>query len=288
MTAVIIALLPAAGFGIYYFGLNALYLILATVATAVIAEYLACLIGKKKVTTGDYSAVVTGLILALCLPPDMPIWIGVAGAAFAILVVKIPFGGLGRNIVNPAAAARCFLLLSFAPMMIARQNTVLATSILTAGEEGDIAVSLLDLIFGHLGGMIGETSMLALAAGVVFLVLLGVVDLRIPGVYILSFLGFIVLFTKNTDPVYLVAHLIGGGLLLGAFFMATDFVTRPLSVAGQLIYGLLLGFLTAVFRFYGSGMEGVVFAIIIVNFLTPLIDKCISGYRPQKVKNDET
>lgn len=280
MLIVIIALMPATGFGIYNFGLHALYLILVTVGTAILTEYISGMLLKRKITIGDYSAALTGLLLALSLPPGAPLWMGALGSVFAILVVKMLFGGLGQNIINPAMAARCFLFLSFTSIMTSYQTDAYASATpllaLRNGEES----RMLDLVIGHTGGSIGETSMIAILVGAVILVMLGVIDLRIPGIYLISFLIFIALFSNNIEPAYLAAHFLSGGLMLSAFFIATDYVTRPSATAGQIIYGILLGFLTAVFRIFGSGVEGTAFAIIIGNLLVPFIDRVCRGSRP--------
>lgn len=274
MLTVVIALLPAAGFGIYNFGPKALLLILVTVASTVATEFAFEKICKKKVTTGDFSAVVTGLLLALNLPVSAPWWIGVVGGVFAILVVKMLFGGLGQNFMNPALAARCFLLISFPSAMMAfdcdAYTGATPLAALKAGEQ----VNVLDMFLGRTGGTIGETSVLALLVGACLLILLGVIDLRIPGSYIVTFGLFVVLFGGHgLDPAYLSAQLFGGGLMLGAFFMATDYVTRPITIKGQYVFGVFLGLLTGIFRVFGSGAEGVSYAIILGNILVPLIEK---------------
>ena len=274
MLTVVIALLPAAGFGIYNFGPKALLLILVTVASTVATEFAFEKICKKKVTTGDFSAVVTGLLLALNLPVSAPWWIGVVGGVFAILVVKMLFGGLGQNFMNPALVARCFLLISFPSAMMAfdcdAYTGATPLAALKAGEQ----VNVLDMFLGRTGGTIGETSVLALLVGACLLILLGVIDLRIPGSYIVTFGLFVVLFGGHgLDPAYLSAQLFGGGLMLGAFFMATDYVTRPITIKGQYVFGVFLGLLTGIFRVFGSGAEGVSYAIILGNILVPLIEK---------------
>lgn len=273
MLAVIIALMPATGFGIYNFGPRALAVILVTIASTVLTELLFGFY-TKKLTITDLSAVVTGLLLALNLPVSIPLWMAALGGVFAILVVKMMFGGLGQNFMNPALAARCFLLISFPTAM-----TKFATDIYTgptplaalkAGEE----VNLLSMVTGHIAGTIGETSVIAILAGACILLLMGIIDLRIPASYILSFAAFVLIFGgRGFDWGYLVAQLSGGGLMLGAFFMATDYVTRPITVKGQYIFGIFLGILTAIFRLFGPGAEGVSYAIIIGNLLVPLIEK---------------
>lgn len=281
MMLVLISLLPAAGFGIYQFGIHALYVILVSVASTVLTEFLFGL-WRGKTTVQDLSAAVTGLLLALNMPAGIPLWIVALGGVFAILVVKCLFGGLGQNFMNPALAARCFLLISFPAQMtsfpapLVRMGAVDAytgatpLAMMKAGES----VNVLDMIVGNTAGTIGETSMIALIFGACILLLTGVIDLKVPASYILSFLVFAILFGGHgLEPAFLAAQLAGGGLMLGAFFMATDYVTRPITPMGQILFGIILGFLTAVFRFFGPGAEGVSYAIIIGNLLVPLIEK---------------
>lgn len=274
MLAVVIALLPTAIYGIYNFGLNAAILILVTVASTVISEYVYEKAMKKKVTIGDFSAVVTGLLLALNLPASAPWWIGVMGGVFAIIVVKMLFGGLGQNFMNPALAARCFLLISFTGIMTNFEcdaySGATPLAVLKSGESVDVY----NMVLGRCNGTIGETSMAMILIGAIILLLLGIIDLRVPGTYIVSFVIFLGLFGgRGFDTNYICAHLAGGGLMLGAFFMATDYVTRPITVKGQYLYGILLGFLTCIFRVFGPSAEGVSYAIIIGNLLVPLIEK---------------
>ena len=273
MMAVAIALLPAAGFGIYNFGIRALLHILITVASTVLTEFLFGLY-KKKLTITDLSAVVTGLLLALNLPVSAPLWIGALGGVFAILVVKMLFGGLGQNFMNPALAARCFLLISFPALMTNFAcDTYTGATPLAALKAGE-AVNVTNMIIGRTAGTIGETSMVAIVVGACFLILLGVIDLRIPGSYIVSFTVFVLLFGgRGLDFQYLSAQLAGGGLMLGAFFMATDYVTRPITIKGQFVFGIFLGIMTGIFRIFGPGAEGVSYAIILGNLLVPLIEK---------------
>lgn len=274
MLAVVIALLPAAGFGIYNFGTGALILILVTVLSTVLTEYIFEKILKKKITIGDYSAVVTGLLLALNLPVSAPWWIGVIGGIFAILVVKMLFGGLGQNFMNPALGARCFLLISFTSIMTNFDCDAYTGATPLAALKSGESVNIFNMVIGKTAGTIGETSMIAIVIGACFLILAGVIDLRIPGSYIVSFVVFISLFGgRGFDYAYISAHLAGGGLMLGAFFMATDYVTRPITVKGQYVYGVLLGILTGIFRIFGPSAEGVSYAIILGNLLVPLIEK---------------
>lgn len=275
MLMVVISLLPATFFGIWNFRHeNAWILIVLTTAAAVLAEYLWEKLMHKPVTIKDFSAVVTGLLLALNLPPTLPWWMGVVGAFFAIIVVKQLFGGLGQNFMNPALGARCFLLICFAGKMTnfvydgVSGPTPLAN--LKAGESVDSFAMLI----GNTSGTIGETSVIALMIGAMFLILMGVIDLRIPGTYILTFVIFISLFGGHGfDPQYITAHLCGGGLMLGAWFMATDYVTSPITSKGKIVYGICLGCLTGLFRLFGGSAEGVSYAIIISNLLVPLIEK---------------
>lgn len=275
MLMVVISLLPATFFGIWNFRHeNAWILIVLTTAAAVLAEYLWEKLMHKPVTIKDFSAVVTGLLLALNLPPTLPWWMGVVGAFFAIIVVKQLFGGLGQNFMNPALGARCFLLICFAGKMTnfvydgVTGPTPLAN--LKAGESVDSFAMLI----GNTSGTIGETSVIALMIGAMILILMGVIDLRIPGTYILTFVIFISLFGGHGfDPQYITAHLCGGGLMLGAWFMATDYVTSPITSKGKIVYGICLGCLTGLFRLFGGSAEGVSYAIIISNLLVPLIEK---------------
>lgn len=280
MLAVILALMPATIYGIYHFGMHALMLILVTIASAVASEFLFELICHKKSTIGDFSAVVTGLLLALNLPPSAPWWIGVIGGFFAIVVVKQLFGGLGQNFMNPALGARCFLVLSFTRIMTDFHTDTFtgATPLaaLKAGEHPDIY----QMVMGNIPGCIGETSMIALVAGACFLIMLGVIDLRIPGTYIATLVIFLLMFSgRGFDYEYIAGNLAGGGLMIGAFFMATDYVTRPITKRGQYLFGILLGLLTGIFRVFGSGAEGVSYAIILGNLCVPLIEK-ISWPKP--------
>ena len=275
MLLVVIGLLPATIFGIWNFRHeNAWILVVVTTAAAVLAEFIWEKLMHKPITVNDFSAVVTGLLLALNLPPTLPWWMGVVGAVFAIIVVKQLFGGLGQNFMNPALAARCFLLICFTGRMTyfvydgVTGPTPLAN--LKAGE----AVNTMDMLFGFTRGTIGETSVIAIMIGAMFLILMGVIDLRIPGSYIVSFIVFIVLFGGHgLDAQYITAHLCGGGLMLGAWFMATDYVTSPITSSGKIIYGICMGLLTGLFRLFGGSAEGVSYAIIISNLLVPLIEK---------------
>lgn len=273
MLSVIVALMPATGFGIYNFGPRAIAVILVTIASTVLTEFLFGLY-RKKTTIADLSAVVTGLLLALNLPVTIPLWMAVLGGMFAILVVKMLFGGLGQNFMNPALGARCFLLISFPTAMTAFEcDAYTGATPLAALKEGEM-VNVTDMIIGRTAGTIGETSVIALVIGACILILLGVIDLKIPGSYIVTFFLFAGLFGGHGfDPAYLSAQLAGGGLMLGAFFMATDYVTRPITIKGQYLFGVFLGLMTGIFRIFGPGAEGVSYAIILGNLLVPLIEK---------------
>ncbi len=288
MRDVAIALLPACVFGIYMFGLEALWVTLVSLVSCVAAEFVYEKLAKRPVTISDGSAVVTGLILAVNLPSTVPLWIPAVGGVFAIIVVKQLFGGMGKNFMNPALAARCFLLLSFGAQMTGFPELDMASgatplAVMKTGGGYD----LFQLLMGQHSGTIGETSVIAILLGAAYLIYKKVISIRIPAVYIASAGVFIaVLQLCNGGAVslgYIVAQLMAGGLLLGAFFMATDYVTAPVTAKGQIIYGVLLGLLTAVFRVLGSSAEGVSFAIIAGNLFVPFIEK-ITVTRPFGMK----
>ena len=288
MLWVIIALLPATFFGIYNFrDPHAWLLVIVTTAAAVLTEYIYEKLMHKKITIKDFSAAVTGLLLALNLPPTAPIWMGIIGSVFAILVVKQLFGGLGQNFMNPALGARCFLLISFTGRMTSfvydgvSGATPLATirANIEAGNAALDGVNSMDMLIGNIAGTIGETSVIAIVIGAIILILKGIIDLRIPGTYIVTFALFIGIFGGFVDGIgffnvqYMTAELCGGGLMLGAWFMATDYVTSPITKKGQIVYGILLGCLTGLFRLFGGSAEGVSYAIIFSNLLVPLIER---------------
>ena len=283
MGTVLLALLPAALFGIYNFGPHALLLILISMATCVATEAVYEHFMHKKLTIKDYSAAVTGLLLALNLPPSAPWWIPVIGGVFAVLVVKQLFGGLGQNFMNPALAARCFLLISFTGRMTNFAvpesawgnvvDTVSGATPLAALKAGE-SVDIMSLFLGNVQGTIDETSALAILVGAAILLGTKVIDCRIPLTYIGTFAVFVLLFGGHGfDINYLAAHLFGGGLMLGAWFMATDYVTTPITKKGQLVYGVCLGVFTGLFRIFGGSAEGVSYAIIFCNLLVPLIER---------------
>lgn len=279
MFDVILALLPATIFGVYHFGAHAALLILSTIAATVLTEAAYEYFMKKPITIYDCSAVLTGLLLALNLPPALPVWIAVVGGVFAILIVKQLFGGLGQNFMNPALAARCFLLISFGQQMtnftLDGVSGATPLAILKFPEENPgMSVDVMDMFFGNIRGCIGETSVLALLIGAVYLLMRKVIDIRIPLTYILTFAICILLFHQNgLDITYLAQQICGGGLILGAFFMATDYVTSPITPKGKILFGVCLGVLTALIRLYGDYPEGVSFSIIFCNLLVPIIER---------------
>ncbi len=292
MWDVIFALIPTSIFGIYNFGIRAAVLIAVCIATCLLSEYIWQKCMKLPLTVNDGSAVLTGLLLALNLTPTFPIWMAILGSIFAIIIVKQLFGGLGQNFMNPALGARCFLMVSFAGQMtsFAHDGITGATplAIIKAGSRSDSiqkilasgdgktqeATSLLKMFIGSTGGTIGETCAIALLIGAAYLLIRKIISWRIPVCYIAVFAIFILLFGgRGFDLTYLAVELCGGGLLLGAFFMATDYVTSPITPKGQIIFGVLLGLLTGVFRVFGASAEGVSYAIIICNLLVPLIER---------------
>ena len=272
MYDVAIAMIPAAAYGVYQFGIKALLIILVTVAACMLSEFVYQSLMGLPVTISDGSALVTGLILALNMPPEIPLWIPFLGGVFAIIVVKQVFGGLGQNFMNPALAARCFLLISFTGRMstfvLDGASGATPLAMMRAGQQVDTAA----MFIGKIPGTIGEVSTLALLIGAAYLLIKKVISIRIPGTYILTFAIFMFLF-GGMDGGYVLAQVCGGGLIFGAFFMATDYVTSPITVKGQIVFGILLGILTGVVRLWGGSAEGVSYAIIFCNILVPLIEK---------------
>lgn len=276
MFDVVIALVPATAFGLYIFGWYAALLVAVCIGSCVGFEALYQKCMGKKVTVGDFSAVVTGLLLALNLPPNLPIWMAIAGSAFAIIIVKQLFGGLGQNFMNPALGARCFLLLSFSRYMtnFIYDGVATATPLATLKLTG--MVNLRSMFLGYTAGTIGETSAVALLIGAVYLLIKRVISPKIPLIYIGTFAAAIAIYAAAKGynvPVFTAAHLCGGGLMLGAWFMATDYVTSPITSVGKVIYAIGLGLLTFVLRIFGSSAEGVSYSIIIMNLLVPLIER---------------
>ncbi len=272
MLDVVISLLPATAAGIVWFGWPAVWVILACVVTAVLAEWLFNLAIKKGPTLQDCSAVVTGLLLALNLPANVPIWQAVLGAIFAIVVVKGLFGGVGRNIVNPAITARVFMLIAFGSMAKAAfpvDSTAGATPLVELAEGK--TPELLDLFIGNHGGAIGETCVLALLIGGIYLLARQIISWHLP----VAFIGTVFLFTwavVGFDATVALAWCLSGGLFLGAIFMATDYVTAPETGWGKIVFGVGAGIITVLIRFWGNYPEGVSFAILLMNILNPFID----------------
>ncbi|MBR0039406.1 MAG: RnfABCDGE type electron transport complex subunit D [Lachnospiraceae bacterium] len=278
MLDVIIALIPATVWGILRFGVHAAIVVAVAVISAVLSETLFNIIVKKPNTIGDLSCVVTGLILGLNMPPEVPFFVPAVGSFFAIVIVKMLFGGLGQNFMNPALAGRCFCIISFAGFMnnfTSRMSVDAYTSatpliILKSGNE----VNLFDMLFGYIPGTIGEISAICLLLGAIYLAVKKIIDLRIPILYIVSFVIFIMIFGqgKSTNINYILGEVLGGGLIFGAFFMATDYATSPITPLGKVLYGILLGVLTGIFRLFGKSGESVSYVILISNLLVPLIE----------------
>lgn len=275
MYNVIISLLPATCVGIWRFGTRAAIIVLLSILTAVASEAVCCKIMKKELTIKDGSAVVTGLLLALCLSPLVPFYIPILGALFAIVVVKCMFGGLGKNFINPALAARCFLLISFSGTMTAYGVDGVSSATPLEVLKGGSAVNITEMFLGTSTGVIG-CSALALLVGGLYLWISGGITWEIPASMIGAFGIFMIIFGgQGLDGKFLLAHLCGGGILMGAFFMATDPVTSPVSSTGQLLYGAIAGILSGLFRVNGSAADSVSYAIIITNLVTPMIDQFI-------------
>jgi RnfABCDGE-type electron transport complex D subunit len=294
MRDVLIALTPASIFGIYNFGVGALIRIIIGIVTCVAAEAVYEYFMHKKITVSDLSAAVTGLLIALNVPPTLNVGYEIVGCLFAIIIVKQLFGGLGQNFMNPALAARCFLLIAYTgPMTKFVYDGVSGATplaILKPGSEVEGGVTnLLDMFIGTTGGVIGETSVLFLLIGAAYLLVRKVISIRIPASYILTFAVLIFLFAPghHFDIMYTLQEICGGGLILGAFFMATDYVTSPITPNGKLVFGVCLGLLTFIFRMYGGSAEGVSYAIIFCNLLVPLIEmvtvpKSFGKKKPEK------
>ncbi len=279
MLDVVIALIPACIAAVYFFGAGCLMTIALCIISAVGCEAAVQYFTKKAVTISDLSAVVTGLLLALNLPPNVPWYIPVCGSAFAIIIVKQCFGGLGHNFMNPALAARCFLLISWPVAMttfvapFAGVDAVASATPLGVLSEGSGTLpGIFDLFIGKVGGSMGETSVLALLIGGAYLLIRKVISWRIP----LAYLGTVAIFTLCTgQPGMILFNLFAGGLMLGAFFMATDYVSSPSSPNAQLVFGVGCGVITMVIRLWGGYPEGVSFSILFMNLLTPLLDKAL-------------
>ncbi len=278
MLDVIISLIPSLVAGVIIFGLNALLVVMTCVVAAVLSELIFNLAVKKEQTVGDLSAVVTGLILGLNLHAGAPLWQCAVGSAFAIIVVKCLFGGLGCNFANPAAAARVFLLISFASSLGGGALPLSGEEIIVTGAtplaslaQGGSLPSLLDMFLGMRGGAVGETCILAILIGYAYLVLRGVIKFEIP----LIFTGSVFLLTLilSNDLIYSLYSILSGGLIFAAVFMATDYVSTPITRSGKMIFAFGAGLITVMIRFYGTYPEGVSFSILLMNILSPYIEK---------------
>ncbi|MEA4824903.1 MAG: RnfABCDGE type electron transport complex subunit D [Clostridiaceae bacterium] len=294
MLDVLIALLPAMVVGIFTFGFRALTLMAISTASCIFFEWLYCRLLKKPQPVGDLSAAVTGVLLAFNLPVSVPIWLPIVGAAFAIILTKQLYGGIGKNIFNPALAARVFLLLSWPVYMtafttphtalplLANVDAVTSATPLTQLKEGILqSLSVSQLFFGQIGGCLGETSALALLAGGVYLLIRRVISYRIPVTYLATVAVLALLFPRGGQGAidYMLVALTSGGLLLGAIFMATDYTSSPVTPQGQFIYGVGCGLLTVFIRYFGAYPEGVSFSILVMNALVWMID---ANFKPKR------
>jgi len=280
MTDVVIGLLPATIGAIYFFRTNAFILMLVSVITAVVAEAVVQKVRRQPVTINDMSAVVTGLLLALNLSASAPWWLPMIGSAFAIVVVKQFFGGLGKNFMNPALAARILLTLSWTDEMtdwVAPGVDAVSTATPLSFVKGetlvpDVAPSMTDLFIGSIGGSMGETSAMLLILGGVYLFFRNIISPKIPLIYI-GTVAVLTLLHSGFDPVYMGYHLFSGGLMIGAIFMATDYASSPVTPRGKVIFAVGCGILTTVIRLFGGFNEGVGFSILLMNVATPLIER---------------
>ena len=278
MLDVLIALLPTAVAGCVIFGWRAFFVILTCVLSSVAAELLFCIITKRRETVSDLSAAVTGLILALNLPTTVQIWQCVIGSVFAIIVVKCLFGGLGCNFANPAATGRVFLVLCFTgsvaggamPTIVELTSGATPLEIMSGTDIYGLP-SITDMLIGLRGGAIGEVCSLAIILGFIYLVVRRVINFETPLIFVASV--FVIALIVTNDPTLALYHVLSGGLLFGAVFMATDYVTTPITRSGRMIFALGCGVITALIRFWGTYPEGVSFAILLMNILTPYIDK---------------
>lgn len=284
MRDVLIALIPALIVSLYFFGLPAAMVIATCIITAVVSEMIAQKIMKREVSVNDYSAVITGLLLAFCLPPSLPIWMAAIGTIAAVIIGKQLFGGLGNNIFNPALVGRAFLLASWPLAMTtwtAPLDTITTATPMGILKEatGQALPTIGQLFVGNVAGSLGETSAIALIIGGLYLLYKGHIDWRIPGTYI----GTVFVITAIAGAVkglgiwYPLYHIFGGGLMLGAFFMATDWVTSPITKKGRIIFGLGCGLITVIIRLKGGYPEGVCYSILFMNILAPLIDRYTKG-----------
>lgn len=286
MLDVILALIPTLIVGIVRFGMNALIVTLVSIAVAVAAEWLCGMVVYRKNTVKDLSSVVTGLLLALTLPATVPYWAAALGSAFAIIVVKAFCGGLGKNIFNPALGARAFLML-ICPVYLVRyvapgavdgvaSATPLHHMVMPALPEESIA----DMFLGNIGGCIGEVCTAALLVGGIYLIWKGIISIRIPAAYLGTVAVLSLVFSKGDNALaWMLYSLLGGGVVLGAFFMATDYATSPVTPKGQIIYGIGCGVLTIIFRYFGLFPEGVTYAILLMNACVWAIDRYMAPRR---------
>ena len=282
MMDVVIALIPSLIVGVYVLGLRALLVTLVSIGAAMATEVLYSVLTKKRLTVIDGSAMVTGLLFAMTLPVNVPLWLTAAGSAFAILAAKLMWGGLGQNIFNPALLARALMMLLF-PAELTNYSGVDAVSSATPLHHMVMPAlpeqSILDMFLGNCPGSIGELSALALIAGGIYLLRRNVISRRIPLGYIGTVAILTLVFHKTDDAVsWMLYQLLSGGLMLGAIFMATDFVTSPVTKPGQWIFGIGCGILTVVFRYFGLFPEGVTYAILLMNLCVWVIDR----YTPPK------
>lgn len=274
MRDVIIALIPAMAGSVYFFGLNALILILISIASCVGFEFISQKAFKKSIKISDLSAVVTGILLAMNLPANAPLWMPIFGGFFAMFVIKECFGGIGNNFINPALGARAMLMSSWGSQMtsyIWPDATTGATPLGVLKAGTGTLPSIMDMSVGNIGGVLGETSAILLLIGGIYLIARKVIDWKIPVLYIISTAIMFVLLGVKFD--LLPWHLLGGGLILGAFFMATDYVTIPTTDLGKIIFAVGCGIITALIRVKGNMPEGVSYAILIMNVATPLINR---------------
>ncbi len=285
MLDVLIALVPAAIASIYFFGFYSLAIMAVAVVSCVLSEYVFQKLAKKPIQINDLSAVVTGILLAFNVPAGAPLWMVAFGGVFAIIIVKECFGGIGGNFMNPALAARVMLMASWPQLMttyIQPDGTTGATPLqILKGSEGTLP-TVMDMFTGNIGGVIGETCAIALLLGGIYLIIRKVIDWKTPVIYIISTAIFLLLFGVKADV--LVYEILGGGLILGAFFMATDYSSSPMNAKGRLIFAIGAGLITAVIRAKGGLPEGVSYSILLMNVCTPLIDRLTVGeaYGPKK------
>ena len=279
MWTVVISLIPAGLAGVFIFGLNALWLIVLGIVSALFTEAVLQILTKRKITVLDGSAFITGLLLAYNLPAHVPFWLPIVGSFFSVAIGKQVFGGLGQNIFNPALVGRVFLMASWPKYMTAFTkpfDAVTSATPLALLKEGKLIenISYLDLFLGKRGGCIGEVCILALLIGAAFLFIRGYISWHIPITYVFTAGLLTYMFgAKGLLQGDWLFHILSGGLILGAFFMATDYVTSPLTRKGQIIFGIGCGIITAVIRLWGGYPEGASYAILMMNAATPIIDR---------------